>query len=159
MALFNKKFDSAKQDWTTPQDLWERLHHEFRFTVDLAADATNTKCRRFFSAENSGLSAAWSGSGWLNPPYGERAGKLSDWVKKAYAETRKAGCTVVMLIPARTNTRWFHDYCMKAAEIRFFNGRPKFGDAIHGLPQPLVLVVFRAHRGAPKLSSFKVKEA
>ena len=68
--------------------------------------------------------------------------KLSDWVRKAYLETRKAGCTVVMLIPARTNTRWWHGYCMKAAEIRFLNGRPKFGDAQHGLPQPLAVIVF-----------------
>ena len=98
----------------------------------------------------------WQGVGWLNPPYGAKTGKLSDWVKRAYQETRKEGCCVVMLIPARTNTKWFHEYCMKASELRFFKGRPKFGDAKHGLPQPLVLVVFKAGSVLPKLSSFTV---
>jgi phage N-6-adenine-methyltransferase len=160
MALFTRKFESAKQDWTTPQAMFDRLHSEFKFTVDLAADNLNTKCLKFYSSDNSALSVPWVGTGWLNPPYGDKAGKLSEWVKKAYAETRKEGCCVVMLIPARTNTRWFHDYCMKAEELRFFKGRPKFGEAKHGLPQPLVLVVFRAAGKLwrpPKLSSFEVQ--
>ena len=75
---------------------------------------------------------------------------------KGLPETRKPGCTVVMLIPARTNTRWWHDYCMKAAEIRFLNGRPKFGDAEHGLPQPLALIVFRSGARRPLLTSYSV---
>ena len=79
---------------------------------------------------------------WLNPPYGETSGKLSDWIKKAVTEA-DAGATVVMLIPARTNTNWFHDLCLKRGEVRFVRGRPKFGGADHGLPQPLCLVIFR----------------
>ncbi len=157
MALFANKFESAKQDWTTPQKMWDCLHVEFNFTIDLAADASNTKCADFYSADCTALEATWHGSGWLNPPYGAKAGKLSDWVKKAYYETRKEHCCVVMLIPARTNTRWFHDYCMKAAELRFLKGRPKFGDAKHGLPQPLVLVVFKANsNNVPIVTSFEV---
>jgi phage N-6-adenine-methyltransferase len=156
MALFARKFESAKQDWTTPQEMFDRLDAEFHFDVDLAANATNAKCLEFYTENDNTLNITWDGIGWLNPPYGATAGKLSDWVKKSYNETRKKSCTVVMLIPARTNTRWFHDYCMKADELRFLRGRPKFGDAKHGLPQPLVLVVFRVTNTEPRLTSFDV---
>ena len=155
VSFFKTKFESRKQEWETPADLFNRLDREFHFDIDLAADATNNKCRRYCNRQVNALTQTWTGTGWLNPPYGEKEYRLSDWVRKAYLETRKAGCTVVMLIPARTNTRWWHDFCMKAAEIRFLNGRPKFGDAPHGLPQPLALVVFRAGSRRPRLSSFE----
>ena len=154
MAFFKTKFESHKQEWTTPDDLFGRIHQEFHFTLDLAADACNTKCREYFDAKQDALGKTWQGVCWLNPPYGAKQHRLSDWVKKAYNESQKSGCTVVMLIPARTNTRWWHDYCMKAAEIRLLNGRPKFGDAKHGLPQPLALIVFRKHRGITALLSY-----
>jgi phage N-6-adenine-methyltransferase len=156
MAFFKTKFESHKQEWETPADLFEPLHREFQFTIDLAADKTNAKCDRYYDASIDALAQAWEGTCWLNPPYGAKQHKLSDWVKKAYLESQKPGCTVVMLIPARTNTRWWHDYCMQAAEIRFLNGRPKFGDATHGLPQPLALLVFRRHRGLAVLKSYPV---
>jgi len=156
MAFFKTKFESHKQEWETPASLFDCLNQEFGFTLDLAADATNAKCSVYYTIENDALKASWSGVCWLNPPYGARQHKLSDWVRKAFQETQKPDCTVVMLIPARTNTRWWHDYCMKAAEIRFINGRPKFGDAKHGLPQPLALIVFRVHTGQPVLSSFRI---
>ena len=156
MAFFSTKFESHKQEWETPRWLFDRLNREFGFTVDLAADATNAKCPAYFTAEMDALTLPWSGKCWLNPPYGARHHRLSDWVRKAYRETLKGDCAVVMLIPARTNTRWWHDYCMRAAEIRFLNGRPKFGDAKHGLPQPLAIVVFRPRGGCTKFSSFDV---
>ena len=146
MAGFAKKFESAKQDWTTPDDLFDPINAEFKFTLDAAADATNKRAEKFFCAADDGLRQDWgTHTVWLNPPYGERAGKLSDWIKKALAASR-LGATVVMLIPARTNTNWFHDLCLKYGEVRFIKGRPKFGGADHGLPQPLCLIIFRPVR-------------
>jgi phage N-6-adenine-methyltransferase len=156
MGMFKSKFESAKQDWATPQDLFDKLHKEFDFTFDLAADSGNAKCKNYFSKEDNALLKGWRGACWLNPPYGQKgSGKLSDWVRKSYEETKDSpDTTVVMLIPARTNTKWWHNYCMRAYEIKLICGRPKFGDAEHGLPQPLALVVFKRHNGSPKLSSF-----
>lgn len=143
LATFNKKFESAKQDWETPLDFFDKVNKEFNFTLDAAADQTNCKVPLFFSKENSGLENSWGNHVvWLNPPYGEKSGSLQDWIKKAYNESL-TGATTVMLIPARTNTNWFHDYCLAKGEVRFVRGRLKFGDAIHGLPQPLCLVIFR----------------
>lgn len=156
MAFFKTKFESHKQEWETPASLFDCLNREFGFTVDLAADVSNAKCSVYYTSENDALKLSWAGICWLNPPYGAKQHRLSDWVRKAYIETQKSNCIVVMLIPARTNTCWWHDYCMKAAEIRFINGRPKFGDAKHGLPQPLALIVFRQHDGLPILSSFRI---
>jgi len=156
MAVFKTKFESRKQEWETPRDLFGRLNQEFGFTLDLAADASNTKCNTYYTAEADALTLPWCGVCWLNPPYGSRHHRLSDWVRKAYREAQKPDCTVVMLIPARTNTHWWHDYCMKADEIRLLNGRPKFGDAKHGLPQPLAIIVFRQHQSRTRLTSFDV---
>ena len=143
MAGFAKKFESAKQDWTTPDELFVPIGAEFNFTLDAAADSKNARAKSFFTAEDDGLRQDWGQNVvWLNPPYGERAGKLSDWIKKSLSASCN-GATVVMLIPARTNTNWFHDICLKYGEVRFVKGRPKFGGADHGLPQPLCFVIFR----------------
>lgn len=143
MAKFESRFESAKQDWETPDDLFDPLNSEFHFTLDAAADENNTKTSVFFSAYDNSLQQDWGAHViWLNPPYDARTSKLSDWVKKA-ADAAAKGATVVMLIPARTNTNWFHDICLKFGEVRFIRGRPKFGNALHGLPQPLCLVIFR----------------
>lgn len=154
MAGFNKKFDSIKQDWTTPKILFDKLNKEFNFEYDLAADKDNALCSKFYTKEDDGLKQNWSGICWLNPPYGDKSSKMVDWIKKAYLTTQEnPELTVVMLIPARTNTKWFHNYCMKAAEVRFICGRPKFGDSKHGLPQPLILLVFKKSDNT-KFSSF-----
>lgn len=154
MGTFDKKFDSAKQDWNTPDDLFEGINLLFDFEWDLAASAENTKCKKFFTAEQDALKQLWEGVCWLNPPYGDKSSKIVDWVRKAYCDSQaNPNLTVVMLIPARTNTRWFHQYCMKAAELYFLCGRPKFGGAVHGLPQPLMLVVFKKS-SETKFSSF-----
>lgn len=144
MAGFTNKFDSVRQDWDTPDSVFLPLDAEFHFTLDLAASEKNTRCKRFYSKEQDGLKQEWKGIAWINPPFGDKSSKMVDWIKKAWHDTqRDPDLTVVMLIPARTNTKWFHDYCMKAAEVRFIKGRPKFGDASHGLPQPLVIIVFK----------------
>jgi phage N-6-adenine-methyltransferase len=156
MASFNNKFNSVKQDWTTPQSLFNKINLEFNFEWDLAASETNAKCSKFFTKEQDGLKQIWDGVCWLNPPYGDKSSKMVDWIKKAYNDSKNNDkLTVVMLIPARTNTKWFHEYCMKAAELKFILGRPKFGDSKHGLPQPLVLVVFKKSDNT-KFSSFNL---
>ena len=144
MAGFNNKFDSIRQDWNTPKDLFEKINEEFHFEWDLASSLDNALCSNFYTKEEDGLKQNWTGTCWLNPPYGDKSSKMVDWIKKAYLDTQNnSDLTVVMLIPARTNTKWFHEYCMKSYEIKFICGRPKFGDSKHGLPQPLVLVVFK----------------
>lgn len=144
MAGFNGKFESTKQDWTTPDDLFDPINEEFNFTLDAAADKNNARAPSYFTAQDDGLSKTWgTHTVWLNPPYGQKNGSLKDWVKKSYEEST-TGATVVMLIPARTNTTWFHDYCLEHGEVRFIKGRPKFGNATHGLPQPLCFVIFRS---------------
>lgn len=155
MAGFTKKFDSVRQDWTTPRILFDKLNQEFNFKWDLAASKENTLCKNFYTKENNGLEKDWNGICWLNPPYGDKSSKMVDWIKKSYAETQKnKDLTVVMLIPARTNCKWFADYIMKAAEIRFIIGRPKFGNCLHGLPQPLILVIFKQTNQETKYSPF-----
>ena len=139
MADFNSnRFQSKRQTYETPEDLFRPLADEFRFTLDVAADAGNAKCAEFFDEAANGLAQYWRGVCWCNPPYREQ----SKWVKKAFAEARAGRATTVLLVPARTNTGWWHDYCMKG-EVRFLRGRPRFAGCKHGLPQPLALVVFR----------------
>lgn len=139
MAKFKTKFESKRQDWETPDELFIPLNQEFGFSVDVCATPENAKCPAYFTEEEDGLIQDWSvlGACWMNPPFGEQ-GK---WVKKAYEESSK-GAIVVCLLPSRTNTNWWHDYCMKG-EVRFVRGRPRFKGAKHGLPQPLAIVVFR----------------
>jgi phage N-6-adenine-methyltransferase len=156
MAGFKSEgfFSSTKQEWTTPDGLFHKLQDEFKFQVDLAADASNTKCEKYFDEAANGLLQQWLGTCWLNPPYGNKKYKMVDWIKKAYASSQDGSCKVVMLIPARTNTKWWHEYCMNAQEIKFICGRPKFGGAKHGLPWPLAIVVFGRHDGETRYSSF-----
>lgn len=143
MGKFGGKFESARQDWETPIDLFESLNKEFQFSLDAAASEGNAKVANFLTEKDDGLSVTWGTHVvWLNPPYGDGKKSISSWVKKAYGESL-TGATTAMLIPARTNTNWFHDFCLAHGEVRFIRGRPKFGGADHGLPQPLYFVIFR----------------
>lgn len=147
-----ERFKTRRDDWSTPDEFWQRLDTEFHFTCDAAASTRNTKCPFYFDKETNALVQDWSGHiCWLNPPYGRQ---LSTWVRKAYAEARDHGATVVCLIPARTNTEWFHEYVMRG-EIRFVRGRLQFGDAHHGLPLPLAVVIFKPgiHERSGKIGS------
>jgi site-specific DNA-methyltransferase (adenine-specific) len=144
MADFATRFCSRRQDWTTPDEIFRPLNAEFGFTLDAAATPENSRAPLFFTEQDDAMKQDWGRHVvWLNPPYGDGGYRLSDWVQKAH-EASLADATVVMLIPARTNTVWFHDYCLARAEVRFVRGRPKFGDADHGLPQPLCIVIFRS---------------
>lgn len=125
-------------EYETPQDFFDPLDGEFSFDLDVCATAENAKCSRFFTKEQDGLAQTWTGSCWMNPPYGRQIGK---WLKKAY-ESAQAGATVVCLIPSRTETRYWHDYCMKG-EIRFVRGRLKFGGLKINAPFPSAVVIFR----------------
>lgn len=143
MARFDTKFKSNKQDWETPIELFEIINRRYNIDFDLAANKSNTKCSEFFSKEDDALTKSWRGRCWLNPPYGGKMDNaLSEWIKKSFNESLHEDCMVVMLVPARTNTNWWHDYCMKANEILFIRGRPKFVGAKYGLPQPLAVVIF-----------------
>jgi len=134
---------SIRQDWATPRQLFEMLDREFHFTLDAAADSSNAKCEEYFGCGS--LDRPWvplkDGAIWCNPPYGPR---LGNWVEKAFRETigRKYG-VAVLLLPARTDTKWFHDYCLKG-EIRFLRGRLNFDDTRHArAPFPSMIVIFR----------------
>lgn len=135
-------FSSEKMDWTTPQDFYDELDAESGFTLDPASSDDNHKCAKYFTKEQDGLKQSWSGETvFCNPPYGRDVGK---WVKYAYEQHTAHGCTIVMLVAARTDTRWFHDYVYgKAAEIRFVKGRLKFGDGKDSAPFPSMVVVYR----------------
>ena len=130
-------FSSETIYWETPRAFFEKINEEFEFRLDVCANTQNAKCFRFFSEEDNGLLQEWKGTCWMNPPYDNK----KNWVIKAYNESVKNKCVVVCLIPARTNTNWWHEYCQKG-EIRFVKGRPKFEGMTHGLPQPLAVVIF-----------------
>jgi len=129
-------FTSNTPEWATPQKLFDELNSEFQFTLDPCATKENAKCAKFYTKEDDGLSKDWSKERvFMNPPYGRVIG---DWVKKAAT----GGGLVVCLLPARTDTRWFHDYIYGKAEIRFIKGRLKFGDGRNSAPFPSMIVIF-----------------
>jgi len=147
----NIHFSSKTPEWSTPQDFFDDLNREFSFTIDVCATKENAKCKRFFTKDcgingNGGLDWSWgSETVWCNPPYGREIGK---WVRKGFEathleETTHFGAVVVMLLPARTDTKWFHNYIYGKAEIRFIKGRLKFGGCKNSAPFPSMIVVFR----------------
>ena len=137
-VLFSSKTDL----WETPQDFFDMLDAEFCFTLDAAADAQNHKCPRYYTREQDGLKQPWPGTVWCNPPYGRQIGK---WVQKASYEAAANNNTIVMLLPARTDTRWFHTYIYKQpnVETRFVRGRLKFGGSKNSAPFPSMVVIFK----------------
>lgn len=139
-------FSSLRGDWETPDQLFYFLDKEFHFDLDVCATRENTKCANFISPEQDALSfgGVWVGVCWCNPPYGN---ELAKWLWRAH-ESAKAGSTVVCLIPARTDTSWWHETVMPfAAEIRFLRGRLSFDNRRRGrCPFPSAIVVFRPGR-------------
>lgn len=134
-------FSSKTDQWSTPQDLYDKLNKEFNFTLDPCADECNHKCDKFYTKEQDGLKQDWEGETvFCNPPYGRA---IKKWVKKCYDESQKRNTKGVMLIPARTDTSYFHDFIYhKAKEIRFIRGRLKFGYSNNSAPFPSMIVVF-----------------
>lgn len=141
----NLMFSSERMDWETPQDFFDKLNVEFHFTLDPCANEQNAKCKKFYTIEQDGLTQSWQGEiVFCNPPYGR---ELSKWVEKAYKESRKPNTIVVMLIPARTDTKYFHQYIYKKSEIRFIKGRLKFGNSTNGAPFPSMVVIMKNAEG------------
>ena len=133
-------FSSKTDLWATPQKFFDQLNSFYRFETDVCAIPDNAKCPTYFTPEMNGLAQEWNGTCWMNPPYGRGIGA---WVEKARLSADENGATVVCLLPARVDTRWWHDHCAKAAEIHFVRGRLKFGDAENSAPFPCAVVVFR----------------
>lgn len=139
LSITKGMFTSTTDLWETPQAFFDQLNAEFCFSLDACALPWNAKCERYYTPEQDGLSQPWTGVVWCNPPYGRKIGK---WVEKAVASVSE-GATVVMLLPARTDTQWFHRYIYHQAEIRFVAGRLKFGGAKWNAPFPCMVVIFR----------------
>lgn len=133
-------FSSKSDEWSTPQDFYDKLNNEFHFTLDPCATNENHKSEKYYTLSDDGLNQDWRGETvFVNPPYS----KIKDWVKKCYEEGLKANTMVVMLIPARTDTKYFHEYIYHQAEIRFIKGRLKFGGCKNAAPFPSMIVIFR----------------
>lgn len=146
-------FSSQTDQWSTPEPLFQRLNNEFSFTVDVCADSSNAKVARYFDLATNGLAQSWSNDvWWCNPPYGR---SISDWTKKA--ATSEA--TGVMLLPARTDTRWFHEDVLPfAQELRFIRGRLYFGGAPSAAPFPSVLAIYRARRQSAVMTTIELTD-
>ena len=133
----NIHFSSSTDLWSTPQDTFDDLNSKFKFTLDPCATHENAKCRKHFTKKEDGLSQSWDGERvFMNPPYGKEIGK---WVKKA--SEQKNGF-VVCLLPARTDTKWFHDFIYGKAEVQFLKGRLKFGGSKNSAPFPSMIAIF-----------------
>ena len=135
-------FSSKSMDWATPQDFFDKLNEEFHFTLDPCADDYNHKCAKYYTKDQDGLQQDWSGEiVFCNPPYGR---DVSKWVRKCFQEVYSGKCKcAVVLVAARTDTKWFHDYIYKRAEIRFIKGRLKFGEQTQPAPFPSMVAIFR----------------
>jgi phage N-6-adenine-methyltransferase len=120
----NLMFSSKRQDWATPQEVFDKLNSEFNFTLDPCCSELTKKCKKYYTIETDGLSKDWSGERvFVNPPFGR---EQAAWIKKGFEESQKPNTIVVFLIPARTDTKAFHKYLYGKAEIRFIEGRLKF---------------------------------
>lgn len=136
-------FTSASDEWPTPRTFFNQLAEEFGpFDLDPCATPENAKCRRFFTRHEDGLSKSWAPARvYMNPPYGRAIGL---WMRKAWEESQR-GAFVVCLVPARTDTAWWHDYAAKG-QVRFLRGRLKFDGGTSCAPFPSAVVVFPAHK-------------
>lgn len=139
MTTINKGLLTSNTDqWATPQHFFDQQNSVYGpFVLDVCADKNNAKCASYFDKAADGLKQQWIGKCWMNPPYGREIGK---WMKKAY-ESAGNGTMVVCLVPARTDTKWWHDYAIKG-QVTFIRGRLKFGGSKNSAPFPSALVVF-----------------
>ena len=140
--MINKAlFSSNSDEWATPQELYNELNAEFNFNLDACATDDNHKAPAYFTKAEDGLTKNWGGYRlFINPPYSN----ISAWVKKAYYESFKPNTLIVLLIPARTDTKYFQEYIYHRAEVRFIKGRLHFNNSKTGAPFPSMLVIYRA---------------
>lgn len=132
-------YSSLTDEWSTPQSFFDELNERWNFTLDVCATPENAKCDQHYTRATDGLSQSWAGERcWMNPPYGRAIGH---WMRKAYEESQR-GALVVCLVPARTDTAWWHDYAAKG-DVTFIRGRLKFGGGRNSAPFPSAVVVFK----------------
>ena len=129
---------SKTVEWSTPQEFFDDLNRTFKFDLDACATHENALCDRYFTKEDDALAHEWKGTIWMNPPYGA---EIASFMAKALDSASKHGSTVVCLVPARTDTRWWHDYAIKGT-VLFLKGRLKFGGAKTDAPFPSAVVIF-----------------
>lgn len=130
-------YSSATEEWETPQDFFDELNQTFHFDLDACASHANTKCERYFTKGDNALEQDWSGTVWMNPPYGRQ---IESFMQKAFSESCK-GATVVCLVPNRTDTRWWHRYACRGVVIPI-RRRLYFGGASSPAPFPSAVVIF-----------------
>lgn len=135
-------FNAKSVEYETPDNIWHPLDKEFGFTLDVAATPGNAKCKKYYTAADDGLKQDWSGVCWMNPPYGR---VMKTWVRKAHSEWKR-GVTVVALIPARTNTGWWHDCVQDIATVRFIRGEVAFKGFERGLWMPMCVVIWHNNK-------------
>lgn len=133
----NVHFSSNTDLWETPLDFFNKINDVYKFNLDVCANDENAKCKNYYTIVDDGLSKEWVGNCWMNPPYGR---EIKKWMKKAY-ESSLNGALVVCLVPARTDTFWWHEYAIKG-RVEFIRGRLKFGGHVNSAPFPSALVVF-----------------
>ena len=135
-------FTSNTDQWSTPIEFFNELNKEFNFELDPCADKNNAKCKNYFTKEQDGLKQDWGKykSIFINPPYGR---EISKWIGKAYKTFQENKNTIVMLLPARTDTKYFHEFIYHKAEIRFIKGRLKFGNSKNSAPFPSMVVIYK----------------
>ena len=139
MKIKNIHFSNNTNEWSTPQKLFDRLNWIFNFTLDPCATKENAKCQKYYTKEQDGLKKDWNNEKvFMNPPYGREIGK---WIEKAYKESLK-GTLVVCLIPARTDTKYWHDYIFNKAMIKYLKGRLKFNDTKNSAPFPSAIIIY-----------------
>jgi phage N-6-adenine-methyltransferase len=152
-AALKTLFSSNDMTWETPQHFFSKLDAEFGFNLDPCASPSTAKCSKYYTEEDDGLAQDWGGhTVFCNPPYGRG---IKKWIQKAYYESLKPNTKVVLLIPSRTDTIYWHDYVMRAKEIRFVRGRLKFGTSKNSAPFPSAVVIFD-YDGVPTIKTMEV---
>jgi phage N-6-adenine-methyltransferase len=143
--------------WETPQDFFDTLNEEFHFTCDVCADQENHKIMNYYNIQDDGLHRQWEGVCWCNPPYNKYIGL---WIKKAWESTKNGVITVCLIQGRSTDTKWWHDYVMKASELRFIKDRLHFGKygRFNRANISSVIVIFKPnHLGYPVIKSINTK--
>lgn len=136
---FSKSMRTSNSDnWATPQELFDKLDDKYNFTYDVCAGSHNAKCSQYYTVADDGLKQKWQGTCWCNPPYSRQIGL---WMEKAY-KSSVLGATVVCLVPARTDTRWWNSWSVKG-EIEYIKGRLKFGSSNNSAPFPSAIITYR----------------
>jgi len=139
MGKITKGMMSSKShEWETPQDLFDHYNNIFNFQLDVCATFDNKKCAYYYDKSDNGLEQDWNKRNWMNPPYGS---EIKEWVKKAYEESIKGNLTVCLL-PARTDTKWWQSFVMKADHILFIKGRLRFSSKKDSAPFPSAIAIF-----------------